>query len=215
MRGAGLSFIGVVRLPRVVWCRAVVALLLSAVPIRAVGQEVAETPPKAGRIAAVERGWFLQADVGVTVFVNELEDRRYAPGPQVGVFLGYDILPVLNIGLGVTFWGGEVEVDDDTPEPIGDLFYLSPTFRAQVALVTTERNYMWLRGDAGFGFGMPSEINGIDYAGNGPVFGVTAGFERFTKLRHFAVGVHGGVVIVTKPDLGIGVTITPTLKYTF
>ena len=155
----------------------------------------------------------MQADVGVAVFVNELDNRRYGPGPQVGVFLGYDILPVLNLGLGVTFWGGEV--DSGAEAPLGDLFYVSPMFRAQVALVTTERNFMWVRGDVGFGFGMPSEIDGVEYAGDGPVFGVTAGFERFTKLRHFAIGIHGGVVFVTEPSLGIGITVTPTIKYTF
>ena len=178
-------------------------------------QEVADTPPKVQQIEAVERGWFLQADVGLTVFVNEVDNRRYAPGPQIGVFLGYDILPILNLGVGVTFWGGEVDDGEDTPLPTGDLFYVAPMLRAQVALVTTERNFLWVRGDVGFGFGMPTEIDGVEYAGNAPVFGVTAGFERFTKLRHFAIGIHGGVVIVTDPGLGVGVTITPTLKYTF
>ena len=178
-------------------------------------QDVADVPPRVEKVRAVERGWFMQADVGMTVFVNELDNRRYGPGPQVGVFVGYDLLPILNLGVGVAFWGGEVSEDDDIPPPVGDLFYLIPTVRAQFAVVTTERNYMWLRGDVGFGFGMPSDIDGVDYAGNGPVFGVTAGFERFTKLRHFAIGIHAGVLVVTEPDIGIGITVTPTLKYTF
>lgn len=170
---------------------------------------------KIRRVEPIERGWFVQADVGVTTFVNEIEGRRFGPGPQVGVFLGYDILSVLNLGLGVSLWGGELDVNSDTPRPRADLFIVSPTLRLQVAVVTTERNFMWVRGDVGFGFGFPEAIDGVDYAGNGPVFGVTAGFERFTKLRHFAIGIHAGVVVVTQPDIGIGVTVTPTLKYTF
>ena len=170
------------------------------------------SPTAVQSVNPIERGWFIEADVGVTAFVNKIEDRRYEPGPQVAVIVGYDILPILNIGVGVSLWGGELSIDDSTPRPWGDLFVLTPTFRAQFAVFTTQRNFVWLRGDVGFGFGLPGELDGVDYAGNGPVFGVTAGYERFTKLRHFAIGVHGGVVILTQPGLGIGVTVTPTIQ---
>ena len=178
-------------------------------------QEVAEEPPETQPVRAIERGLFLQADVGVTVFVNELEGRRYDPGPQVGIVLGYDILSVLSLGVGVSLWGVEVESQPDVEAPHGDLFFVVPKVRAQLAIVTTERNFMWLRGEAGFGFGLPGEIDGVEYGGDGPVFGVSAGFERFTKLRHFAIGIHGGAVVVTQPDLGVGVSVMPTIKYTF
>ncbi|MEO1337363.1 MAG: adventurous gliding motility protein CglE, partial [Myxococcota bacterium] len=150
-----------------------------------------------------------------TAFVNKLDGRRYNPGPQVGIVMGYDILPILSLGVGVAFWGGELSPPDEPAPPEGDLFFVTPLLRAQVAVFTTERNYVWIRGDVGLGFGFPASIDGVDYGGTGPVIGVTAGFERFTKLRHFAIGVHGGVVVVTEPAVGVGVTITPTLKYTF
>ncbi len=179
-------------------------------------------PPEATFFQAVERGWFLAADVGMAGFVTEIDGQRYGPGPLLGIYAGYDILPIFNLGLGAMAWAGEVDlgddplpIDDAEAAPIGDLLYVMPTMRAQLAVFTTERNYVWVRADVGFGWALPNQIDGVDYGGNGPVVGVTAGFERFTKLRHFAIGIHGGVLIVTAPGLAVGVTVTPTLKYTF
>ncbi|MEM7676477.1 MAG: hypothetical protein AAF449_10785, partial [Myxococcota bacterium] len=124
---------------------AAVLLVASA----AYGQEIAESPPTTPTIRAVERGLFMQADVGLTVFVNELDGRRYNPGPQVGVVIGYDVLPILSLGAGVAFWGGEIVPPDDDTSPRSDLFTVTPLIRAQLAVLTTERNYVWVRGDFG------------------------------------------------------------------
>ena len=85
----------------------------------------------------------------------------------------------------------------------------------QFAILTTERNFLWIRGGAGFAFGLPAKINDVEYGGNGPAFGGSIGFERFTKLRHFSIGIEAGVLAVTKPAVGIGISLAPTVKYTF
>jgi len=58
----------------------------------------------------------------------------------------------------------------------------------------------------------PGEIDGVTYGGNGPTFGGSIGFERFSTLRHFSYGVRAGVLAVTKPDKpkGRGLHLSPS-----
>lgn len=174
-----------------------------------------EEGPKTQEIRAVERGFFFEADGGFSVFVNKIEDRSYGFAPQVGFAFGYDILPIFNLGIGVEAIAAGVSAGPDTPLPAGDLLFLSPFVRAQFAVLTTERNFVWIRGEAGFGFALPGQINDVDYGGNGPMFGGFIGFERFAVLRHFSFGAHAGVRVVTKPGVGIGISLLPFVKYTF
>lgn len=189
-------------------------LLPSAV--LAQGGVTTEEPPRVQEIQAVERGFYLEAQGGLGWLVNKIDNRSYGMSLLVGTFAGYDILPILSFQVGAYAFSGSVRVPDERDNPpYGDLLYLIPMGQLQFALITTERNFLWVRGGAGFAFGLPEEINGVPYSENGPAFSGSVGFEHFTKLRHFSIGVHAGVIVVTKPDVGIGVAITPTLKYTF
>ncbi|MCK6550521.1 adventurous gliding motility protein CglE [Myxococcota bacterium] len=205
------------------------ALLAAALPAIAEAQTTPEGPGKVQQIRAVERGGFVEADVGLGMFVKSPGTGDYGLSVVTGVYAGYDVLPVLSISIGALALAAPVQVPSaplpggGQPGPVArDLLYLSPMLQVQLALVTTERNFLYVRGAAGFGFTLPSTLgdaNGDgtddDYGGMGPMFGATVGFERFTKLRHFSLGIQAGALIVTKPDLGIGLTLTPTLKYTF
>jgi hypothetical protein len=55
----------------------------------------------------------------------------------------------------------------------------------------------------------------IPFNGDGPAFEALVGYEHYTKLRHFSIGITGGVLAVTQPSFGIGITVLPMLKYTF
>lgn len=182
-------------------------------PSAVLAQKVAEGPPKVQEIRAVERGAFIEADVGATLMVNKLNQRSYGLGILTGLFVGYDIAPFLALSVGATAFTAPGNSED--PPPNGDLLFLSPMIQAQLAVITTERDFLWIRGAGGFGFGVPETSGGQAFGGNGPVFSGFVGYERFTTLRHFSVGIQGGVVGVTKPDFGITITISPTLKYTF
>lgn len=171
--------------------------------------------PKVQEIRAVERGAFVESDFGFTFLVNKMEDRSYGLAPVIGLFGGYDVLPILNVGVGVTAIAAGISADENTPPPIGDLLYVIPSARIQFAVLTTERNFVWLRADVGFGFGIPGEIDGVEYGGNGLAAAAAVGFERFTKLRHFSIGAVVGAHLVTKPAVGIGISIVPMVKYTF
>ncbi|MEQ9495362.1 MAG: adventurous gliding motility protein CglE [Deltaproteobacteria bacterium] len=198
---------------------AFVALLVgigaSKVAVAQSGDTAGEDGPKVQQIRAVERGGFVQMDVGLTYLVNKIDDRSYGLGMVVGFFGGYDVLPILNVGVGVTAIAAGVQVDDNTPPPVGDLLFVIPTLRVQFAVLTTERNFVWIRGDVGFGLGLPGQIDGADYGGNGLAGGIAVGFERFTKLRHFSIGGIVGANVVTKPAVGIGISVIPMVKYTF
>lgn len=185
-------------------------------------KEIVEEGPKVQQIRAVERGFFLETSGGVGFIVNEINDRKYGlAAPVIGLFLGYDILDILNFSVGAKVLAASSRVDPNSPEPApsGDLLFIMPQARIQFAVITTERNFLWIRAHGGFGFGLPGKIDvegtEMDHGGNGPVFGGHVGFERFTKLRHFSIGVHAGVEVATKPGLAIAVELVPMVKYTF
>jgi hypothetical protein len=175
-----------------------------------------EEPPRVEEIRAVERGAFVEGDVGLAWIVNKMNDRGYGPSIAASISAGYDVLPVLSLAIAVHAMSASVNEPDASDTGVrGDLFFLIPMAEAQFALITTERNFLYVRGGAGFAFGLPGKIDEQEYGGNGPAFSGAVGFERFTKLRHFSIGIHAGVLVVTKPDIGIGLSIAPTLKYTF
>jgi hypothetical protein len=185
-------------------------------------EQTAEEGPKVQQIRAVERGFFIATEGGVGFIVNDINDRSYGiAAPIIGLFLGYDILEILNFSLGANMMAVSSASDPANPDPVpyGDLIYVMPQARVQFAVLTTERNFLWIQAHGGFGFALPGkiEVDGteMDHGGNGPIFGGTIGFERFTKLRHFSIGAQAGVEIATKPGWTIAVTLTPMVKYTF
>jgi hypothetical protein len=185
-------------------------------------KEVAEDGPKVQQIRAVERGFFISTEGGVGFIVKEINDRKYGiAAPIIGLFLGYDILEILNFSVGANVLAASSASDRENPDPDpkGDLLFLMPQVRIQFAVITTERNFFWIQANGGFGIALPGKItvdgNELDHGGNGPIFGGTIGFERFTKLRHFSIGVQAGAEIALKPGLAVAVTLTPMVKYTF
>ncbi len=216
-------------------CTSAIALTVGLLPAAASAQEAADGDgPKVQTIQVVERGFFLEAEFGFTAFVATLADdgdeRKYGSASQIGVFAGYDVLPILSLGFGLRAMGvgvsgylpvpagGTFDLDELGPDPTrvqGDLYYLAPTATARFALLTTERDFLWLRADLGFALAFPGDIGGVEYAGPGLTGAFLVGYERFTKLRHFSMGISAGASMVMKPSVGIGITLLPHLKYTF
>jgi hypothetical protein len=187
--------------------------LLAGISGTAFAQQVAEGPPKVQNIRAVERGGFVETDIGLSYLVNTIQGRQYGLGTVAGVFLGYDITDIFSFSLGVTSMGASV--NGNAPPPTGDLLFVIPMAQLQLALVTTERNFFYVRAGGGFSFGLPADISGTPYGGNGPAFEGLIGYEHFTQLRHFSIGIQAGALAVLKPAFGLGVSVVPLLKYTF
>lgn len=175
-------------------------------------QQVAEAPPKTQDIHAVERGFFVETDVGANLMLLKMDDRSYGLGLTAGLFAGYDILPFVSISVGALALAAPGSSDNAIK---GDLFYAAPMVRIQFAFLTTERDFVYVRGGGGFAFGLPEQIGGADFGGAGPAFTAVIGYEHYTKLRHFSIGATAGIIGVTKPAFGLGAAIVPTLKYTF
>lgn len=185
-----------------------------------------EKGPRSQDIESVERGFFLETDVGLGYMVTKLElpggtKQGYGLLSIVGLYAGFDVLPMLSFSVGAAFMGVSARLADSTAfVPDRDLLYVVPGANVQFALLTTERNFLWVRGGAGFGIASPEsvEIAGgtpVELGGKGPVFSGSVGFERYTKLRHFSIGAAAGAVLVTKPSVGIAISLMPMLKYTF
>lgn len=186
-------------------------LAVGSAPLAQAQEAVAaEEVPRAQQIHAVERGLFIEADVGLGYVLGEIEDRKYGLGMGVAVAIGYDIAPVFQISLGLNAYATGQSDAWSQPRPIYDLLYMGPMLRAQLALLTTERNFFSIRGEVGYAFGRPS-----DHVDDGLNFGGALVFERFTMLRHFSWGIAAGVSVFTEPSTLLSITLTPQVKYTF
>lgn len=166
--------------------------------------------PKSQPIHAVERGLYVETNPGLSYMVGDLKGRSYSLSPDISIGLGYDIHPVFNLSVGVTALTLGQQMGKDRSQPLQDLLYLAPMLKASFALITTERNALWVRGEAGFALSSPEA-----FVEHGPIFGLNLGFERYTYLRHFSLGIQAGVRVITQPDLAFLVHLSPVLKYTF
>ncbi|MBI4817530.1 MAG: adventurous gliding motility protein CglE [Deltaproteobacteria bacterium] len=186
--------------------------LVLAVVVATPSAALAQDPQKAPDIAAVERGAFLESDFGASMIVTGIDGRTFGLGLLTGIFVGYDVLPVLSLSIGAAALVAPGSPDN---APLGDLLFISPQLNVQFAFVTTERNFLYVRGSGGFGLALPDQVSGQQFGGQGPTFSAVVGFERYTQLRHFSFGVRAGVFAVTRPGFGIAAAIVPGVKYTF
>lgn len=194
---------------------AIIPLTLASVARPALAQDdepIADGPPKVQTIEAVERGFFASLEFGGNLMLNEVDDRSYGFGLLGGLFLGYDITPFVSLSLGAAALVAPGSSDN---EPLGDLFFLTPMAQLQFAFITTERDFLYVKGGIGFAFGLPGEVDGQDFGGSGIAFRGLVGYEHYMRLRHFSLGIQAGVSGVTAPGVGIGLSVLPTVKYTF
>jgi len=192
----------------------VLGLALAVVPLAVRAQTLSdETGPRTQVIRAVERGLFVEADFGFGYFATDVGSAQVGPGAIIGAYLGYDVLPVLNLALGGMAVTGFSTSDE--PGRSSDVFYVGPMARAQLAVYSSPRDFVWVRVDGGLAASLPEQVGDRAAGGFGPVFGGAVVFEHFTKLRHFSIGVSAGALAYAEPDLAINVQVLPLVKYTF
>lgn len=192
--------------------RGLVFGLVLAAPLAGRGQTPSdESAPRAQVIRAVERGFFVEADLGFGYFATDVGSAQVGPGAVIGAYVGYDVLPVLNLSVGAL----AVTAFSTADTPGSDAFFVGPMARAQVALLSSQRDFLWVRVDGGVAVSLPEEVAGESSGELGPVFGGAVVFEHFTKLRHFSLGVSAGALAYAEPDWAVSVQILPLVKYTF
>ena len=186
--------------------------------IPAVGQAQvdASTPGRQQTIAAVERGFFTELRVGPNYILTPDAQNNPGFGAQLSMHMGYDLSSIFNLSLG---FHAASFTSSALPEDVGGLrppdtevrtdgLLFAGTLRAQLALLTTQRNFLWIAAEGGLGLNQPTDDMG-------PVFGANFGFERFTKLRHFSVGLSAGTLVFLEPQTILSIFCTPMVKYTF
>ena len=206
--------------------RMFLALLLSAalLPTAALGQEAAPPmpeDPRAPRYREVERGLFTGFEVGyLALFKTPVADRAKFPfagdgggnagGLLVGATLGYDLTSRLAVAIYAL--GGNARASIS----YGAFSVLSAGGDIRLALFGSsdtygvERLHFYVHGRGGLLITQPEGLLGKNdvYVAGGP------GVEYFTHLRHFSVGLAADVAYLTKAKAA-GLTVTPTLRYTF
>jgi len=175
----------------------------------------------------IERGFHVRLDVGMLAYVTRTgpavgdpAGKRQAPGMLIGIELGYDILPVLDIGAFFTF-AQTPGIDETVCRPpvdqcqgrdlgtgIGGAFVRFSFFH-------TERVFLGVKAGAGYGF----QHNQIEPLTQGIGVPASLTIEYFTRIRHFSLALDAGALIWIPTSGGgrmaVGIAVTPAVKYTF
>jgi len=174
----------------------------------------AQKRPSTARIRPVERGLFTEMNAGFASMLTPVAGRKLAPGVGVSMYLGYDIAPYLALLGGVQTLTASGKGMDLASQSDG--LWLMPMLKLQLALMTSQRHFVWARAGAGWGFGFPEQVGDLTVTGDpGLVAGASLSYEYFTTLRRFSVGARIGAVALSKPSWAFGLTVMPNLKYTF
>ena len=190
------------------------------------GEEV-KGDTKVVEIDEVERGFFVSVDYGPTYYLPmtgagyvTMNPSGTVPASRLGVRVGFDILNNIAVDAFVIggFQQGDINQDDiRAGKTTGDVAFIAPGAAVRFAFVTTERVFAYARVGAGYALWVPPSLAGAP-AGS-TFFGsvhpdASLGVEYYTKLRHVSVGVEADFQALIAP-MAFGISIYPTLKYTF
>lgn len=170
------------------------------------------------KLNEVERGFFVMAEAGGIFLFNPAgSGAGFSPGRNIALTLGTDIGERISLGLLV------MGTNHDTPAG-----YVAPSGRrgdfSSFALGAVGKFAFWARPDA----------NGVNrtflYARAGAAMGLMGpkaffegpdilaigglGFEVFTNLRHFSVGIEADGLYGVR-NMGPGFMLQPHVRYTF
>jgi hypothetical protein len=203
----------------------ILAALVVAAPLLAVGQEAApqlQEDPRVARFRDVERGFFVGFEAGY-MGLTETPTAQPADFPSaspsgggaaggmvVGVTVGVDLGRRLSLAL--FGQGGNQKADPS----YGAFSLFAGGVDVRVALFGVkdrndwERFYVYLHGRGGYARSYPEGLFGTDdvLVQGGP------GIEYFTRLRHFSIGLAADYVYATKAKAS-GYAVYPTVRYTF
>lgn len=174
----------------------------------------AEGVQQKAKFNEIERGFSVRLPVGVMAYLTQVHsvngnfNKHYAPGLSIGLELGYDVLPWLDIGGFFTYshtYGTDWGPTRDLNSGLGGIM-------ARVSFFHTERFYLGVRAGVGYGY-QDTSVEKIQ-SGVGVMGVFTA--EYFTRIRHFSVALDAGAIAFFIPRaISVGLTITPSVRYTF
>ena len=171
--------------------------------------------PRVQEYQEVERGFWARTNLGAALTLGDVftEGRSASmmPGPVVSLELGYDFGQVASIHLAVL---GQQVIGvrelSNRPEVSNDAGVLALMLGGRFNIITSKRLGWFIKAQASWMLTAPEMA---EYQGGLVVQGGT-GIEYATQLRHFFIGLE----VFGQYDLansGIGIGLTPTLKYAF
>ncbi len=198
--------------------------IAAALPLAAVAQEAApalQEDPRAARFREIERGFWVGLEAGFVGFTKTPTMNSdkfpsagsgggFASGFGVGVSVGYDLSS--RLALSAFALGSNVKASSsygafDVLAAGGDLRFAPLASRDEQG-VERFHGYVHVRG--GYLLSRPDSLfDSRDWFAGGGI-----GIEYFTRLRHFSVGIALDGTFVGKVKVP-GVSLTPTLRYTF
>jgi outer membrane protein OmpA-like peptidoglycan-associated protein len=172
-------------------------------------------PPKIQLFEEVEKGFEIGGHLGLCYdFVSPVENLN--PGLLVGIEVGYDLTWIFRIKLGFDdhIYSGR------SPNRRGTYIDLDFEERlvwggASLALLATDRFYVYVQAGIGYLFTTPKQVDGIDAAGPDDLAILAGGgLEYYTTLRHFSFGVEANAMVM--PIRGdVAISVYPVIRYTF
>lgn len=207
--------------------RLLVAALLFSVP--ALAQEKVLKDREAVTFNEIERGFHLSVAGGFWATINPpagAGSRQYfLLGQTARVEVGYDFGEHVGIALfamgsgnraGSDYTGLSQDPISGAPAASGDYSAFVPGLSARISLVgfkdaqDVKRSWIYIRAAAGYVIYQPRALLPVSDV---LVFG-GPGFEYFTRLRHFSIGVEA-VFNAHLLTASFGFAITPVLRYAF
>lgn len=178
------------------------------------GPAVADAP-KVQVIEEVEKGLAVGGQLGLCYdFVSPVDSLN--PGLLAGLEIGYDITWILRAKIGFTDHIYSARSANHRGDPVDMDFEQRLVWGgASLALLATERFYLYAQAGLGYLFTAPKRVDGVAAAGDDDLaILVGGGLEYYTWLRHFSFGLEANVMVL--PMRGdVALSIYPVVRYTF
>jgi outer membrane protein OmpA-like peptidoglycan-associated protein len=179
------------------------------------GGQVKSDAPKVQIYEEVEKGFYIGLSGGVAYDVNPPVENK-SIGLLTGLELGYDITWVFRIKAGFqieNFSGSAVSAS----QRILPMDFQSRLFwgGASLALLATQRFYLYIQGGVGYRLATPQQISKIDVSGENDIAILAGGgMEYYPNLRNFSFAIEANSYIM--PGRGdVAVAVFPMVRYTF
>jgi hypothetical protein len=209
----------------------IVAALVVVVALISGSAYAADQPPATTekQLNEVMKGWYLQAEGGF-MYALKSDIPNLGAGGILSIFAGYDIKDIVAVELGLV-GAFSPAYNNGTTNPSSGLVSSSLTMgiveaNVKVSYLTMQRWFFYARVGVGASFNTPTSVNVMNGAVPGklelplvtPAISIAPGFEYYTNIRHFSIGLD--IKAMMLPLLGGGpgsyfLTAQPYLKYTF
>ncbi|HUT99890.1 MAG TPA: adventurous gliding motility protein CglE [Myxococcota bacterium] len=173
--------------------------------------------PSIQKFMEIERGFWLRSTFGIDLAVvnafgsGSRSSSIYPPNPVVSLEMGVDFGQVASIHLNLLCQqiAGSRDIGTRGSVP-NDSTAIGILAGGRFNIMTTKRLGWFVKAEVGYLLAVPDTAK----LGNGLVVQGGTGIEYATSLRHFFIGIEAGAQYLIANG-GLGILLTPTVKYVF